>query len=177
MQKIASRRSYMGSSLSIEKMSQLSRIRISFVSSKSVRRSIAFSPFQQRTALTWNFNPNRKLYRVDFSLDQDPIIVTTKSLLLFFFMLQTQLIIGLKVETSMLSISPSIISMAFPSSNVCDKTSMNFSQITLSSETMYFKASLKSLTFYLCIMNRLTLSQTKYLYFLDYSMSTIRFLE
>ena len=59
MQKIASLLSYIGSLRSIENMPSESRISISLVSSKSVRNSIAFRPFVQRPALTWNLAPTK----------------------------------------------------------------------------------------------------------------------
>ena len=78
-QKIASRRSYIGSCRSIEKIPSLSRIRIYLVSSKSVCKSIALSPLVHLPALTWNLAPTRQLSRVLLPLDQGPMIVTTKS--------------------------------------------------------------------------------------------------
>ena len=121
MQKVASRRSNNGSSLSIEKMPSLSRIRISFVSSKSVLKIIALRPFVHRPALTRNLASKRKFNKVDFPLDCGPIIVTTKSLLpvICFY---TQSMTAFNVVISIVSMSPSMISSAFPFSKVCDKT-------------------------------------------------------
>ena len=78
-QKIAKRRSYFASYLSIEKSPSLSRMRISSAFSTFVLKSIPLRPFVHRPALTWNLAPIKKLRRVDLPDDCGPRIVMTTS--------------------------------------------------------------------------------------------------